>query len=115
MIFLQASNYGDDKEGDLTGQIKIHVFRYNIKYLPYDKMPCYLFDGTGGINPMYDNKDIFEVRQYENQNSRRICSAGRKMSKTFLQDGRNIDRLYERVSDFLLETYGPQNLNSRKS
>ena len=36
------------------------------------------------------------------------------MSKTFLQDGRNIDRLYERVSDFLLETYGPQNLNSRK-
>ena len=115
VIFLQASNYGDDKEGDLTGQIKIHVFRYNIKYLPYDKMPCYLFDGTGGINPMYDNKDIFEVRQYEKPKTHvGFVQLDEKMSKTFLQDGRNIDRLYERVSDFLLETYGPQNLNSRK-
>lgn len=28
VVFIQASNFGDDKEGDLTGQIKIHVFRY---------------------------------------------------------------------------------------
>lgn len=115
VVFIQASNFGDDKEGDLTGQIKIHVFRYNVKYLPYDKMPCYLFDGTGSVNPMYDNRDIFEVRQYSKpQTHVGFIHLDEKMSKTFLQDGRNIDRLYERVSDFLLETYGPQNLNPRK-
>ena len=115
VVFIQASNYGDDKEGDLTGQIKIHVFRYNVKYLPYDKIPCYLFDGTGEVNPMYDNKDIFEIRQYSKpQTHVGFVQLDEKMSKTFLQDGRNIDRLYERVSDFLLETYGPQNLNPRK-
>ena len=67
VVFIQASNYGDDKEGDLTGQIKIHVFRYNIKYLPFGKMPCYLFDGTGGINPMYDNRDILRFASTKNQ------------------------------------------------
>lgn len=116
VVFIQASNFGDDKEGDLTGQIKIHVFRYNVKYLPYDKMPCYLFDGTGSVNPMYDNRDIFEVRQYSKpQTHVGFIHLDEKMSKTFLQDGRNIDRLYERVSDFLLETYGPQKFESSEN
>ncbi len=110
VVFIQASNYGDDKEGDLTGQIKIHVFRYNIKFLPFGKMPCYLFDGTGNINPMYDNNDIFEVRQYEKPKTHvGFIQLDEKMSKTFLQDGRKLDRLYKRFSDFLLEKYGPQN------
>ena len=64
---------------------------------------------------MYDNRDIFEVRQYEKPRTHvGFIHWDEKMSKTFLQDGRNLDRLYERVSSFLLETYGPQNLNPRK-
>ena len=65
MVLIEFLNYGDDKESDHSGQIRIHVFRYNFQFLPYDRIPCYLFDGTAAINPIYDNKDIFEVRQYE--------------------------------------------------
>lgn len=107
VVFIQSSSYGDDKEGDHSGQIRIHVFRYNFQFLPYDRIPCYLFDGTAAINPIYDNKDIFEVRQYEKPRTPvRFLQIDEKMSKTHLQDERNADRLYKNVSKFLMGRYG---------
>ena len=51
VVFLQASNYGDDKQ-DKNGQIKIHCCRYNIKRLPHKEMLTFLYDGTAAYNPM---------------------------------------------------------------
>ena len=115
VVFIQASNYGTDKEDDLTGQIKIHVFRYNIRFLPYKDMPCYLLDGTSSVSPVYDNKEIFQICKYEKPRTHvGIIQLDEKMSKTYLQREENVDRLYESVSDFLMETYGPKRLNPQK-
>lgn len=43
-----------------------------------------------------------------------IIQLDEKMSKTYLQREENVDRLYESVSDFLMETYGPKRLNPQK-
>lgn len=115
VVFVQGSNYGDDKIDDKTGQIKVHVFRYNMQFLPHKNMPCFIFDGTGHINLAYDNVELFEVKHYDKPRTHvGFLQMDEKMSKTFLQGAGNADRLYGRMHDFLVKTYGKENLNPEK-
>lgn len=112
VVFVQGSNYGDDKIDDRTGQIKVHVFRYNMKYFPYNDMPCFIFDGTGHINPAYDNGELFEVKHYDKPKTHvGFIQLDEKMSKKYLEKSSNADNLYGRMRDFLIETYGKERLN----
>lgn len=114
VVFVQGSNYGDDKN-DKNGQILIHVFRYNMKYFPYENMPCFIFDGTARINPMYDNKELFDVRHYEKPKTHvGFVHLDEKMSKTYLNGKGAADHLYKRMRDFLTDTYGVERLNPAK-
>lgn len=111
VVFVQASNYGDDKN-DKNGQILVHVFRYNIQFFPYQNMPCFIFDGTASINPMYDNKDLFDIRHYEKPKTHvGFVHLDEKMSKTYLNGKGAADHLYKRMRDFLTDTYGVERLN----
>ncbi len=111
VVFVQASNYGDDKN-DKNGQILVHVFRYNMQFFPYQNMPCFIFDGTGHINPMYDNADLFDIRHYDKPKTHvGFIQLDEKMSKKYLEKGSNADNLYGRMREFLMETYGKERLN----
>lgn len=62
-VFIRASTYGDDKY-DQSGQIVIYCCKYNIDLLPYKTIKTVIYDGTASLDPVYDNKDIFDVVKY---------------------------------------------------
>lgn len=63
-VFIRASTYGDDKY-DQSGQIVIYCCTYNIDLLPYKTIKTVIYDGTASLDPVYDNKDIFDVVKYD--------------------------------------------------
>lgn len=63
-VFIRASTYGDDKY-DQSGQIVIYCCKYNIDLLPYKTIKTVIYDGTASLDPVYDNKDIFDVVKYD--------------------------------------------------
>ena len=109
IVFLQASNYGDDKT-DKCSQIKIWCCKYNIKTLPYQQMRTIIYDGTAAINPMYDNTDIFKKIEYQKPKTHvKFVQIDEKCTKTYLAQEQNRNRLYQLVNNILWERYGLSN------
>ena len=109
IVFLQASNYGDDKQ-DRCSQIKIWTCKYNIKSLPYERMKTIIYDGTAAINPMYDNADIFQKIEYHKPKTHvKFVQLDEKCTKTYLAQEQNRNRLYQLVNNILWERYGLSN------
>ena len=114
VVFLQASNYGDDKQ-DKNGQIKIHCCRYNIKRLPHKEMLTFLYDGTAAYNPMYDNADIFDVRSYDKPMTHvQFVQVDEKSSKSYLlEDTDRQKKLCMRLKETINAGY-PNGVSSDK-
>lgn len=109
IVFLQASNYGDDKT-DKCSQIKIWCCKYNIKTLPYQQMRTIIYDGTAAINPMYDNPNIFQKIEYNKPKTHvKFVQLDEKCTKTYLTQEANRNRLYQLVNNILWERYGINN------